>query len=242
MTLEARIPQVDVSTPLDGLRIEKSSHIPLHAVAPRWGDRAAKRALDLLLAVTALVILSPVLLMVAMAVKLDSRGPVFFKQRRLGHGRRPFTVLKFRSMRVNVDDAIHREYVTEMLARGNADRGPTGMYKLEDDPRITRVGRVLRRTSLDELPQLINVIHGSMSLTGPRPALAWEASLFTPQEEIRFAVKPGITGLWQVKGRNRLTMKEALALDVEYVKTRSISRDCVILAATIPALLRYPGR
>jgi lipopolysaccharide/colanic/teichoic acid biosynthesis glycosyltransferase len=135
------------------------------------------------------------------------------------------------------DDRIHREYVTRQLAgdQANGD-GRRGLFKLEDDPRVTPVGRWLRRTSLDELPQLLNVLKGDMSLVGPRPVLAWEAEMFSPEQQRRFDVKPGITGLWQVSGRSRLTMQQALELDVEYVRRRSVIFDLLILLRTVPAL------
>jgi lipopolysaccharide/colanic/teichoic acid biosynthesis glycosyltransferase len=209
---------------------------------PSRFDRFAKRSMDVVVAALSLLLLSPLFLVVAVALAIDSPGPVFFRQRRLGLDGRSFTLLKFRSMRTDGNDAAHRQYVTQMLQNASVERGPSGMFKLEKDPRITRVGALLRRTSIDELPQLVNVLLGSMSLVGPRPVLAWEAEHFSDEERLRFATKPGITGLWQVSGRNRLTMKEALALDVQYVRTRTLLADAVILLATVPALLRDPGR
>jgi lipopolysaccharide/colanic/teichoic acid biosynthesis glycosyltransferase len=198
----------------------------------------AKRVLDVVLASVALVVLSPLLLLIAAAVRLSSPGPAIFRQERLGRGGRMFVLLKFRSMRAGVADVVHREYVTSLLS----DETPTtggrrGLFKLEDDPRVTRVGAVLRRTSLDELPQLINVVKGDMSLVGPRPVLAWEAELFDEAEKTRFLVRPGVTGLWQVSGRNRLSMRRALELDAEYVRRQRFSLDLWILWRTLPALL-----
>ena len=198
-------------------------------------DRA-KRLMDLLLAGALLVVLAPVMLVIAIVVRATSPGPALFRQDRVGYRKQPFPMLKFRSMQDKCDDTLHREYVTNMLAGGEAaDEG--GVYKLVDDPRITRVGHLLRRTSLDELPQLINVVRGEMSLVGPRPILAWEADLLGPAYDDRFDVKPGITGLWQVEGRNRLTMQEAVQLDLEYVKRRSTFLDLRILLMTIPTAL-----
>jgi lipopolysaccharide/colanic/teichoic acid biosynthesis glycosyltransferase len=222
--------------------------LPLRLGAARRATRrrrapSTKRSLDLLLAGSLLVVLSPLLLALAVAVRLTSRGPAIFRQERLGLGGRPFMVLKFRTMYTDADDAVHRAYVTQLLTdEAPAAGGSSGLFKLEADPRITPLGRWLRRTSLDELPQLINVLRGEMSLVGPRPALAWEAQLYRESDRQRFDVLPGITGLWQVSGRSRLSMREALALDVEYVRRRSLWLDLVILARTIPTVLRPEAR
>jgi lipopolysaccharide/colanic/teichoic acid biosynthesis glycosyltransferase len=172
-------------------------------------------------------------------VRLTSPGPALFRQERLGRDRRPFTMLKLRTMSVGNDDQIHRDYVTNLLSddEPQACEG-NGLFKLDNDPRVTRLGSWLRRTSLDELPQLFNVLSGEMSLVGPRPVLPWEAEMFRETERLRFKVKPGITGLWQVRGRSKLSMRQALELDVEYVRTRSFWLDVIILLCTVPALLR----
>jgi lipopolysaccharide/colanic/teichoic acid biosynthesis glycosyltransferase len=199
----------------------------------------AKRALDLLLAGSALVLLWPLLLAIVVAIRLTSRGPAVFRQERLGQGGQPFVMLKFRTMYTDTDDAVHRAYVTQLLTEDEpAAGGSAGLFKLEADPRVTPIGHWLRRTSLDELPQLLNVVRGEMSLVGPRPALGWEAQMYTEVDYRRFDVLPGITGLWQVSGRSRLSMREALVLDVEYVRRRSLWLDLVILARTIPTVLR----
>jgi lipopolysaccharide/colanic/teichoic acid biosynthesis glycosyltransferase len=187
----------------------------------------------------ALVLLSPVLLAVAAAVRLSSRGPAVFRQRRIGQHGQPFEMLKFRSMYVDNDDAIHRDFTVREL-RGEDPRDDGGAFKPANDPRVTRLGRVLRVASLDELPQLINVLRGEMSLVGPRPPLDWEVALYRPEHHERFRVKPGITGLWQVSGRNRLTMLQALDLDIAYVRRQSLLFDLTILVRTVPALFR-PG-
>jgi lipopolysaccharide/colanic/teichoic acid biosynthesis glycosyltransferase len=140
------------------------------------------------------------------------------------------------------DDAIHRAFVTSMLAGGPTPLEDTRpLYKLTGDPRVTAVGRFLRKLSLDELPQLVNVVRGEMSLVGPRPALPWEVELFEPRHQARFAVKPGITGLWQVSGRNLLTMQQALDLDVEYAHRRNLALDLATLARTVPVVLTRRG-
>lgn len=198
----------------------------------------AKRLLDVVLASTGLLVLAPLLLLIWAAVRLTSPGPGLFRQERLGLHERPFTMLKFRSMTSGAPDAPHRDYVSRMLTTGDTRAGDAGLYKLQGDPRVTPLGAWLRRTSLDELPQLLNVVRGEMSLVGPRPSLAWEAELFTPEQRRRFGTRPGLTGLWQVSGRARLTMPQALALDVEYVRRQSLWLDLVILARTPLALRR----
>jgi lipopolysaccharide/colanic/teichoic acid biosynthesis glycosyltransferase len=203
------------------------------------GQAAAKRALDVLVSLIAIIVLGPLLLLTWCLVRITSRGPGTFRQERLGLHKQPFTLLKFRTMHVNNDDRIHREYVAGLLSDDQPTTGgERGFYKLENDPRITPLGAWLRRTSLDELPQLFNVLKGEMSLVGPRPVLAWEAEMFPAPYHPRFEVKPGITGLWQVRGRSRLTYSEALELDIEYVRRCCFTLDLIILAGTVPALLR----
>jgi lipopolysaccharide/colanic/teichoic acid biosynthesis glycosyltransferase len=216
---------------------------PHRAAITVHGADTVKRALDILVSLVATVVLGPAIALLACLVRLTSPGPAFFRQERLGHGGRPFTLLKLRTMYVNNDDRVHREYVTSLLSEDQpsvALRG--GLFKLDKDPRITPLGAWLRRTSLDELPQLFNVLSGQMSLVGPRPVLSWEAELFRESDRQRFDVKPGITGLWQVSGRNKLSFREALTLDVEYVRRRTLALDLLILARTLPALLRDTAR
>ncbi len=201
--------------------------------------RRSARVLDVVLAGVALVVLSPVMAVVAAVIRCTSRGPAVFRQVRLGLAGEPFVMLKFRTMYVRCDDLLHREYVRQLLAEpALCAVGPEGLYKLADDPRITPVGRWLRRSSLDELPQLVNVLKGEMALVGPRPVLPWEAALFDPRYAKRFRVPPGITGLWQTSGRNRLTMTQALDLDLEYVDRQSLRLDLAILFRTVPVVLR----
>jgi lipopolysaccharide/colanic/teichoic acid biosynthesis glycosyltransferase len=197
---------------------------------------------DVVLAGSMLLVLAPLMALVAVLVKCTSPGSVLFAQTRLGQNGEPFRMLKFRTMYANSDDRLHREYVEKLLTTPGASlRSPGGLYKLVDDPRITRLGRWLRRSSIDELPQLINVLRGEMSLVGPRPALPWEAAMYDQRYARRFDVRPGITGLWQVSGRNRLTTTEALDLDVEYVDRRSFRLDLAILYRTLPAVLSREG-
>jgi lipopolysaccharide/colanic/teichoic acid biosynthesis glycosyltransferase len=209
------------------------------STAPGPGQVAVKRALDIVLASVLIVIAAPLLLLLCCLVRTTSAGPALFRQERLGRDMRPFTMLKLRSMRVGIDDRLHRAYVKGMLAaEQHAPALDGALYKLANDPRVTPLGGWLRRTSLDELPQLINVLRGDMSLVGPRPMLPWEAQLLAAPYLPRFGVRPGITGLWQVSGRSRLSMRTALELDVEYARRRSVLFDLSILARTLPALFR----
>jgi lipopolysaccharide/colanic/teichoic acid biosynthesis glycosyltransferase len=215
--------------------IGSAPSMPNRRVRRRW---AAQRALDVVVAGTALMLLAPLMALVAVLIRCTSRGPVLFRQVRLGRGRTPFVMLKFRSMYAGSDDKAHREYVRRLLTGRAEPMGPgAGLYKLSGDVRITPVGRLLRRWSIDELPQLINVLRGEMALVGPRPVLPWEAALFDPRHEKRFDVPPGITGLWQTSGRNRLSMTEALELDVRYAEQTSLRLDVAILLRTLPAVL-----
>lgn len=216
---------------------------PQHADVAGWQVRpaAGKRAFDLVVAVICLLMLAPLLVIAALAVRLNSPGPVLFRQRRIGLNGRPFVLYKFRTMFHGCPDEPHRRYVRELLTADTVKAGASGLYKLDADPRVTKAGGLLRRTSIDELPQLLNVIRGDMSLVGPRPALPWEAEMFCSGHQQRFLVLPGITGLWQVSGRNRLTMRQALDLDVEYVHRRSFALDLAILLRTLPAVLFTTG-
>jgi lipopolysaccharide/colanic/teichoic acid biosynthesis glycosyltransferase len=216
-----------------------SSPEPISAHLPRdLISNMVRRGIDILIAGLALLVLSPVLLIIAVAIWLTSPGPALFGQVRVGRHGSGFRMFKFRSMYHGSDDTPHREYVTSLLTSEHASHGgEEGVYKLTNDRRITAVGSWLRRTSLDELPQLLNVVRGDMSLVGPRPMLPWEAELLRPQDAVRFSVKPGITGLWQVRGRNSLTMREGLELDAEYVSRRSLHLDIAILLGTIPAVV-----
>ncbi|HVY78168.1 MAG TPA: sugar transferase [Solirubrobacterales bacterium] len=207
---------------------------------PPW-QALARRTLDLVLASTAVVLLSPLLAALAVAIRLDSRGPALFRQRRIGHREREFTVLKFRSMRPDADPRGHRDYVTALIRGRNADGGRKNLYKLAVDDRITPVGRWIRRWSLDELPQLFNVICGEMSLVGPRPAIPYEVDEYPSWYLKRFGVKPGLTGLWQVSGRNERTYEEMVRLDIEYAERRTLWLDLSILARTPLTVLARRG-
>jgi lipopolysaccharide/colanic/teichoic acid biosynthesis glycosyltransferase len=188
-----------------------------------------KRAIDIIGSAAALILFSPLFLVLAIAIVVDSGRPVFFRQVRLARGLREFRVLKFRTMKLGATPEMHQEYIRK-LASGEAD--DDSLKKLTGDPRVTRAGRFLRRTSLDELPQLANVLIGNMSLVGPRPALEYELEHYRPDHFRRFAVKPGMTGLWQVSGRNALGFAEMLDLDAEYAMSSSLVTDIKILAKT----------
>jgi len=199
---------------------------------PRAAISRSKRVLDVALAGALLAITSPVWLVFAVAIGATTRGPVLFRQQRIGLSGVPFTVLKFRTMHHRASEEAHERFVTSMIS-GPPAMTPTGaIHKLQDDPRITRAGRWIRRTSLDELPQLVNVLRGEMSLVGPRPPLAYEVAKYEPWQLERLAVRPGITGLWQVSGRNRLTYFEMCEIDVRYVRDWSLQMDLRIIMRT----------
>lgn len=194
---------------------------------------AIKRALDVILAAFALLMLLPLFAVIAVAIKLDSPGPVFFRQERFGKGLRSFAMLKFRSM------YTHDVELPPDLMLLNESSGP--LFKMRRDPRITRVGRVLRRLSFDELPQFINVLVGEMSLVGPRPPLAREIDGYVGVQKLRLRVLPGVTGLWQVSGRSDLAFDDMIRLDLRYIDERSIKGDLAILLKTVPCVIAGRG-
>ena len=208
--------------------------------------RATKRLIDVLGSLLLLTMLSPVFLVVAAAIKLNSRGPVLFRQKRIGEHGTPFTFLKFRSMYTNNDPSEHEEYVRQLIA-GQAEKKPAdgngeGVFKLTNDPRITLVGKILRRSSLDELPQLINVLRGEMSLVGPRPPVPYEVEAYATWHRRRLLeAKPGITGLWQVHGRSRVEFDDMVRLDLRYARDCSPLLDLKILLQTPKAVMGGDG-
>lgn len=195
----------------------------------------ACRALDLVATTLLAILLLPFILLIALVIKLDSPGPVFFRQQRVGRGRRQFLVAKFRTMQHGADHDVHRDYMLALIESG------TPAPKLAGDARVTRFGGFLRRTSLDELPQLWNVLRGDMSLVGPRPPIPYELEKYPPHWYQRFAVKPGVTGLWQVSGRSTVSLEEMIRLDIEYARRRSLGTNLWILIRTIPAVLSTRG-
>jgi len=241
-----------LATKIEHLR--EATFIPsLHLVTADGLYLLSKRLLDVALALVLIVLLAPVMAVIAIAIKLDSRGPVIFRQRRvlgdqsLGDEQDPceqtFEFLKFRTMVHKADQSIHQKYV-ESLINGNAKRSEENgqrLYKLACDPRVTRVGRWLRRSSLDELPQLFNILRGDMTFVGPRPAIPYEVKQYKPWHMYRLTVTQGLTGLWQVMGRNELSFDAMVQLDIEYARRRSLLLDIRIILATIPAVLLKRG-
>jgi len=204
-----------------------------------WGDvgyLAVKRLGDLVVSAALLVLLSPLLLIVAVAVKMDSPGPALFRQVRVGHKGRLFRIMKFRTMETDISEELHRDHYAQL-----AETADDGQIGIEEDPRVTRVGRFLRGWSLDELPNLWNVLRGEMSLVGPRPLVPYEMDLHTQKQISRLDAKPGITGMAQVRGRSDITMKERVRYDLEYVDQRSIWFDTRVLARTIRAVFTTRG-
>jgi lipopolysaccharide/colanic/teichoic acid biosynthesis glycosyltransferase len=245
--------------------LETLAPAPLPTVLPGGARRAfyygCKRFLDVFAATTLLILLLPLLLLIALLIKLDSPGPVLFVQYRVGSRRRSrgrsreqrrkqetsweirlFPFYKFRTMFANTDDSLHREYIREFCqTRRSAGSDSNPSFKLKDDPRITLAGRILRKTSLDELPQLINVLRGDMSLVGPRPVPLYEVAHYEEGYFERLAAPPGISGLWQVQGRGRVPFEEMIRMDIEYARTASLWLDLKILLLTIPAVLHGHG-
>jgi exopolysaccharide biosynthesis polyprenyl glycosylphosphotransferase len=204
-----------------------------------------KRMIDVVGAGAMLLALAPLMLVIAILVKRSSPGPVIYVQERLGRNGRPFRFFKFRSMRHDADDEIHRQFAA-MFINGDDDgcraqNGGKDLYKLETDPRITPIGNWLRRTSLDELPQLFNILKGEMSLVGPRPPIAYEIENYQPWHLERLKVTPGLTGLWQVMGRSKVSFDEMVQLDLHYINHWSPTLDIEILLRTVPVVLRGSG-
>jgi exopolysaccharide biosynthesis polyprenyl glycosylphosphotransferase len=203
-------------------------------------SRTAKRALDIVGAATGLLLVSPLLAVFAWKIKRDSPGPILFRQTRLGESMREFTALKFRTMRTGTDEAAHREYIKQTMSAKAVPRA-SGLYKLERESEITPFGRFLRKTSLDELPQLWNVLRGDMSLVGPRPCISYETENFSEHHFERFLVPAGLTGLWQVTARAKSTFGEALDIDVAYARNWSLGLDLWLLLRTPIEMLRRTG-
>jgi len=199
----------------------------------------ACRALDIVIACVGLVVLAPVLAFIALWIRLDSSGPALFRQQRRGRSMQKFIVNKFRTMHTDNDNNEHIAFVQRLIA-GDAETHEN-LFKLTGDERVTRAGRLLRKTSVDELPQLINVLIGNMSLVGPRPCLDYEVEMYPPYAFGRFAVKPGITGLWQVSGRSQVSFDEMIALDIEYARRRSFWFNVKIILRTLPVVLGAKG-
>jgi lipopolysaccharide/colanic/teichoic acid biosynthesis glycosyltransferase len=216
---------------------------PMQTIRIDTGYSRIKRVLDI--AFTLLI--SPLILLVgvviAVCIKLDSEGPIFYRQKRIGLHGVEFEMLKFRSMYVNCDDQLHRVSIEKFMNghKLNDDQAGATAYKVIHDPRITRVGRIIRKTSLDELPQFWNVLLGEMTLVGPRPPLSYEVELYSSRDWLRLSGKPGLTGLWQVYGRSRVTFENMVDMDIMYLQQQSLWQDIKLIFLTIPVMLLGRG-
>jgi exopolysaccharide biosynthesis polyprenyl glycosylphosphotransferase len=228
---------------VDSLPFESFGGVPLLSVGQTpmtGGSQRLKRAFDFAAALCGGIVILPVVLVLALLVRFSSPGPVLFRQVRIGKGGRPFTFFKFRSMRADSDDSAHRAYVSDLVRNGAAastDGSGRRVYKLVDDARVTAVGNFLRRTSLDELPQLINVLRGEMSLVGPRPCVPFEYELYRDWQKRRLDVTPGMTGLWQVTGRSFVGFEDMVLLDLFYIANWSLGTDLKLLWRTVPVVI-----
>jgi lipopolysaccharide/colanic/teichoic acid biosynthesis glycosyltransferase len=199
-----------------------------------------KRLIDIVGGIGGILFFSPLFLLIPLLIKADSSGPVFFKQKRVGEGGVIFDLYKFRSMHTNNSESIHRDYVSSLI-KGSAD-SEKGVFKIENDPRVTRVGKILRKLSIDELPQFINILKGNMSLVGPRPPIPYETAEYELWHLRRvMECKPGLTGIWQVEGRSKTNFNGMVRMDLEYIKKRSLIFDLKIIFKTPWALLTAKG-
>src|SRR6266567_333220 len=214
---------------------------PIQTVRIHLGYLRAKRILDILF----VLLISPLILLagalVAVLILLDSKGPVFYRQKRIGQNGVEFEMLKFRSMYVNNNDTTHREAIKQYMNGEILNDNGDMPYKLGDDPRITRVGRIIRKFSIDELPQFWNVLRGQMSLVGPRPPLPYEVELYTSHDWLRLSGKPGVTGTWQIYGRSKVSFQEMVQMDVVYLQRPSLWEDVKLIALTVPVMLLGRG-
>jgi lipopolysaccharide/colanic/teichoic acid biosynthesis glycosyltransferase len=210
-------------------------------IHPRY--QFAKRILDVALTLFLLPLLGPIMLIIALLIRLDSKGPIFYRQRRVGQNGVEFDFFKFRSMHVNSDDASHRAAIAQFMSgqQINNDTQSANPYKLGADPRITRVGRFIRKTSLDELPQFLNVLRGEMSLVGPRPPVVYEVEHYSPYDKLRLIGKPGLTGVWQVYGRSRVSFPEMVEMDIAYLQEQSLLQDLKLIFLTVPVMVFARG-
>jgi lipopolysaccharide/colanic/teichoic acid biosynthesis glycosyltransferase len=217
-------------------------HKPHTGTAPVIEAQAGiKRAIDVVVSGMALFLLAPLLGLIGLLIRLDSPGPALFRQERVGQDETRFTCYKFRTMYQDADPNVHRLAIQRFAAGQMLSDDPDAPYKLTNDNRVTHTGKFLRRTSLDELPQLLNVFRGEMSLVGPRPAIPYELETYRDWQHLRHRVKPGLTGLWQVYGRGRVGFEEMMALDVEYAISWTVWLDIKLIALTVPAMLAQRG-
>jgi lipopolysaccharide/colanic/teichoic acid biosynthesis glycosyltransferase len=230
----------------DRLGTPRSRHsaAEIEAPSPGRGGYFLKRSLDIVGALFAIALLSPLMLLVVLGIRLTSKGPAVFKQARIGQGGKPFVMYKFRSMRIDMDDGIHREFVASLIEGKTvpAAAGAPANFKIKADPRVTRIGRLIRKTSIDELPQFFNVLKGEMSLVGPRPPVPYEADKYKTWHRRRvFELKPGLTGIWQVEGRSRVTFDDMVRMDLRYLRECSLGFDLMILLRTVKVVLTCDG-
>ena len=218
-----------------GLRIGQTLSLDVPEAPTPVGYRFAKRTLDLSAALVGLLLISPILVVVAVALKVESRGPILFRQQRIGLGGRSFTCYKFRTMHLDAEQGGHRDHVRTLIRRERPPNPTSGAawLPIPSDPRVTRLGAFLRRSHLDELPQLINIVRGEMSLVGPRPPIPYEVEVYQPWHLRRLAVIPGLTGLWQATGWGRLSFDEGVRLDIAYIDRRSFFLDVGLILRTL---------
>lgn len=216
---------------------------PVRTISINTGYLRTKRALDIAFTLLIAPFVLLVCIVVAICIKLNSEGPIFFRQKRIGRNGVEFEMLKFRSMYVNSDQLAHREKILQYMNGQKLNEDSTGkmMYKDVQDPRITKVGRFIRKTSLDELPQFWNVLKGQMTLVGPRPPLPYEVELYTSHEWVRMVGKPGLTGTWQVYGRSRVTFQNMVEMDIDYLEKQSIWLDLKLIFLTVPVMIFARG-
>jgi lipopolysaccharide/colanic/teichoic acid biosynthesis glycosyltransferase len=230
----ARVPTAGTPSSEGALEYPATARSGRSESAIRAGEDAIKRLFDVVVALTALALLLPLWIAIAVLVKYETPGPVFYVHTRVGRGGRPFRMFKFRSMVQNA------EHLRAALEQHNEMKGGI-LFKMQRDPRVTRLGQVLRRSSLDETPQLINVLLGHMSIVGPRPPLPAEVAKYSPAQRLRLQAKPGLTCLWQVSGRSLLDFDQQVRLDVQYIQQRSLWLDLWIVLRTIPAVFAAKG-
>jgi len=208
-------------------------------------EKFTKRLIDMMVSLLVIVVGFPFLLAVTFLIKLTSKGPVFFSQQRIGEHGEVFTLFKFRTMREGADDSVHREFTRSFIegrmSNSSLDEKSPSVYKLTNDPRITSIGNFLRRTSLDELPQFINILRGEMAIVGPRPPLQYEIEYYEEWHKLRLEVKPGLTGLWQVSGRSSVPFNEMVKLDLYYIEHWTLLLDFKIMLRTIPVMFFGSG-
>jgi len=214
-------------------------------ISMKAGYLRAKRILDFVFTLLILLPLCIVFVIVAVAIWVDSKGPIVYRQKRVGLRGAEFNMFKFRSMYVNTDDSVHRDAIVKYMNGQEMNVGTAAaikfQFKLSDDPRVTRVGRFIRKTSIDELPQFFNVFRGEMTLVGPRPPLPYEVELYTPRDRLRLSGKPGLTGIWQVYGRSCVTFQDMVGMDIEYLQHQSLWEDLKLIALTVPVMIRGRG-